>query len=156
MYQDARMAQIAVVAQPAQAQWRDLRAIAAIQRASFRCDLAYKWWMLAVFWLMPGVTFFVTHDGAVVTGAIIADQYRGRIRIMNIAVHPEYRKRGIGTGLMQAVLDQHPQASAVLMVQEHNAAAQGMYRQLGFQRSGYHAAYYGRGNPGIEMTLTRG
>jgi ribosomal-protein-alanine N-acetyltransferase len=150
------MPQISVAAQPARAQWRDLRAIAAIQRASFRRELAYRWWMLAVFWLIPGVTFLATYDGAVVTGVIIADLDRGRIRIMNIAVHPEYRKRGIGTLLMQAVLNQHPQASAVLMVQEHNAAAQAMYRQLGFQRSGYHAAYYGQGNPGIEMTLTRG
>ena len=150
------MAHIAVSAKPIRAQWRDLRAIAAIQRASFRRDLAYKWWMLAFFWLTPGVTFLATYDGAVVTGAIIADLHRGRIRIMNIAVDPEYRKRGVGTVLMQAVLHQHPHASAVLMVQEHNTAAQSLYRQLGFQRSGYHAAYYGRGNPGIEMTLTRG
>lgn len=149
------MAQFAVVAQPRRAEWRDLRAIAAIQRASFRHDLAYKWWMLAFFWLMPGVTFLATYDGPVVTGAIISDLHRGRIRIMNIAVHPDYRKRGIGTLLMQAVLDEQPRVSAVLMVQEHNAAAQAMYRQLGFQRTGYHAAYYGRGNPGIEMTLTR-
>lgn len=150
------MAHIAVFAQPSRAQWGDLRAIAAIQRASFGRELAYKWWMLAFFWLTPGVTFLAIYEGASVTGTIIADMDRGRIRIMNIAVHPEYRHRGIGTTLMQAVLDQHPKASAVLMVQEHNTAAQAMYRQLGFQRSGYHAAYYGTGNPGIEMTLTRG
>lgn len=149
------MAQIAVSAQPTRAQWRDLRALAAIQRASFGRELAYKWWMLAFFRLAPGVVFLATHDGDTVTGIIIADMDRGRIRIMNIAVHPEYRQRGIGTTLMHAVLRWQPRSSAVLMVQEHNTAAQAMYRRLGFQRSGYHAAYYGRGNPGIEMTLTR-
>ena len=150
------MARIAVSAQPTRAQWRDLRAIAAIQRASFGRQLAYKWWMLAFFQLAPGVTFLATHDGDTVTGTIIADMDRGRIRIMNIAVHPDYRQRGIGTALMQAVLDGQPQCPAVLMVQEHNTTAQAMYRRLGFQRSGYHAAYYGASNPGIEMTLTRG
>lgn len=150
------MAQHTVSAQPRRAEWRDLRAIAVIQRLSFRRELAYKWWMLAFFWMMPGITFLVTHDRKTVTGAVIVDMDRGRVRIMNIAVHPDYRKRGIGATLMQAVLNQYPRISAVLMVEEHNTSAQSLYRQLGFQRSGYHAAYYGTDRPGIEMTLIRG
>lgn len=149
------MAPNADPAQPSRARWGELRAIAEIQRASFRRDLAYKWWMLAFFWCTPGVTFLATRSSGVVTGAIIADMHRSRIRIMNIAVHPDHRHQGVGTLLMHAVLDQHPHTSAVLMVQEHNTAAQELYKQLGFIRTGYLNSYYGQGNPGIEMTLNR-
>lgn len=149
------MAQIAVSAQPTTVVWRDIAPLTAIQRASFRRDLAYKRWMLAFFWLIPGVTFLVSREGDTVTGSIIADMDRGKIRIMNIAVHPDYRHRGIGTALMHAVLDLYPGQSAVLMVQEQNTDAQSMYTHMGFVRTGYVASYYGTGNPGIEMTLKR-
>lgn len=135
--------------------WHELRAVADIQIASFRKDLAYKWWMLVVFWRFPGVTFLVTRDGGAITGCIIADMHRGNIRIMNIAVHPEYRRRGIGRLLLLSVLDTKPHASAVLMVQEENKAAQALYTDLGFQRSGFNASYYGAGHAGIEMRLMR-
>lgn len=141
--------------EPIRPRWRDLAQIARIQKASFRRDLAYKHWMLAFFWLLPGVTFLITREGDIVTGCIISDTHRGKSRIMNIAVHPEYRKRGIGRLLMNTVIAQHPDRSVVLMVQEHNAAAQQLYIQLGFTRTGYHPAYYGPSNPGIEMTLKR-
>lgn len=149
------MANVATTAQLTKAKWGDLAELAAIQRASFRRDLAYKRWMLAFFWLTPGVNFNVARHGETITGSIIADIHRGRVRIMNIAVHPDYRHRGIGTMLMQAALDAHPDKSVVLMVQEHNTAAQELYKQLGFTRSGFSASYYGSGNAGIEMTLTR-
>lgn len=141
--------------QPIRPAWGDLGEIARIQRASFRRDLAYRHWMLAFFWILPGVTFLITKDGDSVTGCIISDTNRGNIRIMNIAVHPQYRQRGIGRVLMNAVIDWKPDYPVVLMVQEHNSAAQELYKGLGFIRTGYHPAYYGSGNPGIEMTLKR-
>lgn len=141
--------------EPIRPEWRDLSDVARIQKASFRRDLAYKRWMLVFFWLMPGVTFLITRDSDTVTGCIISDTHRGRIRIMNIAVHPDHRQRGIGKVLMQTVMAQHPDRSVILMVQEHNTAAQQMYLRLGFVRTGVHRGYYGAGNPGIEMTLKR-
>lgn len=142
--------------QPVRPEWRELRDVARIQEASFRRDLAYKWWMLLFFWLTPGVTFLITRDDKTVTGCIISDTHRGSIRIMNIAVHPDYRHQGVGTQLMKHVMDKRPNLSVVLMVQDHNASAQALYSKLGFVRTGYQRAYYGPGNPGIEMTLKRG
>lgn len=145
----------ALLSQPVRPRWRELADVAAIQRASFRGDLAYKRWMLVFFMLTPGVTFLVTKDGETITGSIIADSHRGMARIMNIAVHPEYRQRGIGRFLMTTIMEQRPDTSVILMVQEHNTQAQNLYTSLGFVRTGYSAAYYGRGYPGIEMTLKR-
>ncbi|MCO5224921.1 MAG: GNAT family N-acetyltransferase [Thermomicrobiales bacterium] len=141
---------------PTRAHLRDLSEFARIQTASFPPHLAYKRWMLLVFWCFPGVTFAVTRDGEKVTGGIISDTHHGMIRIMNIAVHPDYRRHGIGRALMRSVLDARPHDSAVLMVQEENTAAQALYRELGFEHSGYLGAYYGPGRGGIEMTLRRG
>lgn len=149
------MSQQDMLPQPIRPRWRDLADVAAIQRASFRRDLAYKRWMLATFWMMPGVTFLVARDGDTITGCIIADTYRHNLRIMNIAVHPDYRHRGIGRLLMTTVLDQRPETPVVLMVEEHNTKARDLYTSLGFVRTGYAASYYGSGNPGIEMTLKR-
>lgn len=149
------MAQPTPLSEPIRPAWRDLAGVAHIQRASFRRDLAYRHWMLAFFWLVPGVTFLITRDGDVITGCIISDMHRGKVRIMNIAVHPDYRHRGLGRTLMNALMVQHPDKSFILMVQEHNSAAQRMYTGLGFIRTGYHPSYYGQGNPGIEMTLRR-
>lgn len=145
----------ATLQEPIRPAWRDLSDIARIQMASFRRDLAYKRWMLAFFWLIPGVTFLITRDGETVTGCIISDTNRGKVRIMNIAVHPDYRQQGIGRFLMNTVINQHPGRSVILMVQEHNIAAQKLYTALGFVRTGFHPGYYGTGNPGIEMTLKR-
>lgn len=149
------MSQQEILPPPIRPRWRDLAEVARIQVASFRRDLAYKRWMLAFFWLMPGVTFLITRAGDTVTGCIISDTSRGRTRVMNIAVHPDYRRGGIGRHLMTAVIDAHPNRSVILMVQDHNTAAQHLYTRLGFVRTGYHPAYYGSGNPGIEMTLKR-
>lgn len=145
----------ATLPQPIRPAWRDLDDVARIQVASFRRDLAYRRWMLVFFWLIPGVTFLITKDGETVTGCIISDINRGKVRVMNIAVDPDYRHRGIGRLLMKTVIDQKPGLPVVLMVQEHNTAAQQLYSDLGFVRTGFHPAYYGTGNPGIEMTLKR-
>ena len=142
--------------QPTNPGFRDLGQVAQIQLASFRRDLAYKHWMLVFFWLIPSVSFLISRDGDAITGCIISDMHRGKIRIMNIAVHPDYRQRGIGRSLMTAVTDPQPDTSVILMVQDHNIAAQQLYTNLGFVRTGFQPNYYGTGNPGIEMTLKRG
>lgn len=141
--------------QPIRPTWGDLAEVARIQTASFRRDLAYKRWMLVFFWLMPGVTFLITKQNDSPTGCIISDTHRGKVRIMNIAVHPDHRQKGIGRLLMTTVIERKPEYPVVLMVQEHNTSAQELYAGLGFVRTGFHPAYYGTGNPGIEMTLKR-
>jgi ribosomal protein S18 acetylase RimI-like enzyme len=57
--------------------------------------------------------------------------------IANVAVHPDYRRRGIALALMRATLDmirgQHG-ADAILQVDDDNLGAIQLYRDLGFQR----------------------
>lgn len=140
------------------ARLRDLRAVAAIQRESFRPGLAYRFSVLLTLWALPFVTFLVARRRTTgeVVGCMIGDRNRGEVRIMNIAVHPDARRQGIGRLLLRAIGDQLPGGDLVLMVEEPNRGAQALYEAEGFTRTGFQRNYYGADRHGIEMTLRRG
>lgn len=140
------------------ARLRDLRAVAAIQRESFRPGLAYRFSVLLTLWALPFVTFLVARRRSTgqVVGCMIGDRYRGEVRIMNIAVHPDARRQGIGRLLLRAIGDELPGGDLVLMVEEQNRGAQALYEAEGFTRTGFQRNYYGPNRNGIEMTLRRG
>ena len=68
----------------------------------------------------------------------IADRER---EILNIAVHPDFRRLHIATELLQAELCRWP-GTHFLEVRESNAAARRLYEGLGFQAVGERPAYY--------------
>jgi ribosomal protein S18 acetylase RimI-like enzyme len=68
----------------------------------------------------------------------VADKER---EILNIAVHPDFRRLHIATELLQAELSRWPGAH-FLEVRESNAAARRLYEGLGFQAIGERPAYY--------------
>ncbi|HNT23729.1 MAG TPA: ribosomal protein S18-alanine N-acetyltransferase [Anaerolineales bacterium] len=78
--------------------------------------------------------------GMVVTWLIMDEAH-----IATIAVHPEYRGRGIGRRLLAAVLfDCYVDGarSATLEVRVSNQVAQQMYTRFGFEEVGRRAHYY--------------
>ncbi len=68
----------------------------------------------------------------------VADKER---EILNIAVHPDFRRLHIATELLRAELPRCPGAH-FLEVRESNAAARRLYEGLGFQAIGERPAYY--------------
>ncbi|WP_090843361.1 ribosomal protein S18-alanine N-acetyltransferase [Alkalicoccus daliensis] len=65
--------------------------------------------------------------------------------ITNIAVHPEYRKQGIGEGLMKGAVDMAKMLGAEklsLEVRVSNEGAQHLYKKFGFQPGGIRKRYY--------------
>jgi polysaccharide biosynthesis protein PslH len=68
----------------------------------------------------------------------VADKER---EILNIAVHPDFRRLHIATELLRAALSRWPGAH-FLEVRESNAAARRLYEGLGFQAVGERPAYY--------------
>ncbi len=136
--------------------WRDLRSVAAIQKASFRPGLAYSLSGLSVLSIFPGVVFLVARGETLpVAGCVIADRHRGNIRIMNLAVDASVRRRGIGTALLRGVEAAFPTGNIVLMAEEWNTGAQLLYEREGYQRNGTSRDYYGKGRHGILMKKTR-
>jgi ribosomal-protein-alanine N-acetyltransferase len=63
------------------------------------------------------------------------------VEILNIAVDPPYRRRGIATALIQEVIRGNP-AAIYLEVRESNSGARELYQTLGFEELTVRAAYY--------------
>lgn len=138
------------------ARWADIAAVIEIQRASFRPGLAYGRFALITLKLTPGVRFFVARTNDLpVAGCIIGDHHRGDARVMNIAVHPGARRRGIGSRLLRALENALPNGDMVLMAEEPNRGAQALYEREGYERTGRLLNYYGRGRNGIAMRKRR-
>jgi ribosomal-protein-alanine N-acetyltransferase len=82
---------------------------------------------------------------------LVADE----IHILNLAVHPDYRRAGIGRALVQRVLDDAAAKRALsvsLEVRPENDGARALYRGFGFADHGVRKHYYGRGEDAIIMT----
>ena len=65
--------------------------------------------------------------------------------IENIAVHPEFRRRGIGASLIQALIQQglaEQLAFLTLEVRESNLPARKLYEKYGFSAVGIRKNYY--------------
>jgi len=65
--------------------------------------------------------------------------------ITNIAVHPEYRQNGIGSRLVEKLVDIAKERGIVKMtleVRKSNLAAQALYCKYGFKEMGLRKGYY--------------
>ena len=69
--------------------------------------------------------------------------------ITNIAVHPDYRGRGIGEAILKSLMKRAVDLGAVRMTLEvrvSNKVAQNLYRKLGFYDAGIRKQYYANNN----------
>ena len=64
--------------------------------------------------------------------------------ILNIAVDPEYRRRGIGAALLDRVCEE-AKGAIFLEVAETNAPAIALYRKQGWEDAGVRQGYYSQG-----------
>ena len=80
-----------------------------------------------------------------------------RLYIMNLAVHPHYRRRGVASQLLLALAEigtTWEMRSATLDVRESNGDAQALYRGFGFRVVGRTRAYYQDGEDSYVMTAS--
>ena len=64
--------------------------------------------------------------------------------ILNIAVEPAFRRRGVASALLTAVCEQ-AQGTIFLEVAEPNSPAIALYRKHGWEDAGLRAGYYDHG-----------
>ena len=89
--------------------------------------------------------WLVALDGATVAGYIGSQSVGDEADMMNVAVHPDYRRRGIARELVMglvAALGEKGVHSLVLEVRASNAPAIALYEQLGFIQVGRRPNYY--------------
>ena len=101
-------------------------------------SIAYELTSRLSFWLVA------VEDGKVV-GYIGSQSVLGEADMMNVAVHPQHRRRGIAEALVNALsqnLRQRDNVCLTLEVRASNDPAIALYEKLGFAQVGLRKNYY--------------
>ena len=136
--------------------WRDLPAIAGVQRRAFPPRFAYTLSTLVILRALPWVHLLVARRDSAIVGCVIADRVLEGNRIVNLAVDPAAQRRGIGAALLYAAERALPGGDMTLMVQTGNTSARSLYRRVGYEEESVHPHYYGPDRPGIKMRKASG
>jgi len=93
----------------------------------------------------PLSLWLVAVDGERVAGYVGSQTVMDESDMMNVAVHPDYRKQGIATALILGLVEQlrkRGSHSLTLEVRASNETAISVYRKLDFQEVGRRKNYY--------------
>lgn len=93
----------------------------------------------------PLSLWLVAEVDGVVAGYIGSQSVCGESDMMNVAVHPDFRRQGIGEKLVNALIEALRQAGntcLTLEVRASNAGAIALYTKLGFIQVGRRPNYY--------------
>lgn len=129
----------------------DLSEVVSIERQSF--DHPYS---LAVFKKYLRATFLVAEQEQRIVGYIIGIKMGDKTLIVSLAVHPRYRRRGVGTSLVQHLQERLPSSVTEIQVRPSNEGALSFYSALGFERKRVIPRYYANGEDAIVMVRRRG
>jgi len=122
--------------------YSDLPQVIGIERRAFTTP-----WSLAMFVLelsKPSGLCLAAVDGDDrLMGYLICARYDTVWHLMNIAVDPSHRKRGIGWALLAQMIERAgPEAEYTLEVRTSNAPAIALYERFGFRSAGTRPRYY--------------
>lgn len=121
--------------------YSDLPKVMTIERRSFPTS-----WSLSMFVLelsKPSGVCLAAVDGEALAGYLICARYSEAYHLMNVAVDPDRRRQGVGSTLIDAMLERiGPDASVTLEVRVSNAGAIALYERYGFRSVGTRRRYY--------------
>ena len=122
---------------------RDLDAIEAIERASYPAGWSRS--MFASELAKPSSVCLGAFERGHLLGYAIVSRYVDAWHVMNVAVAPEHRRRGIASVLLARVLEataDDPRRGYTLEVRVSNVAAIDLYERFAFRRKGLRRGYY--------------
>jgi ribosomal-protein-alanine N-acetyltransferase len=122
--------------------YADLPQVIAIERRTFTTP-----WSLAMFVLelskSSGLCLAATDDDGQLLGYLICSRFDTVWHLMNIAVDPSQRRRGVGSALLERMIERAgPDEEYTLEVRPSNAQAITLYERLGFRPAGRRPRYY--------------
>ncbi len=122
--------------------YADLPQVVAVERRAFPTP-----WSLAMFVLElskpSGVCLAALQEGELV-GYVICSRYDTVWHVMNVAVDPARRRRGVASALLAELIARvdDPRAQFTLEVRPSNTGAIALYRSFGFRDAGVRRRYY--------------
>ncbi len=124
-------------------QLKDLNAIEEIERRSYPTPWSRS--MFAGELAKPASVCLGAFEGERMAGYMIISRYVDAWHVMNIAVDPEFRRRGIATALLERLFELTEDESRrgyTLEVRVSNEGAIKLYERLGFRSRGIRRGYY--------------
>lgn len=94
---------------------------------------------------VPHSSFWVVTDSDRIAGFLVFWVVYDEVHILNLAVHPDFRRRGVANSLLAALMKEaqaNDMTSVTLEVRASNAAAQALYAGFGFDQIGRRKGYY--------------
>jgi [ribosomal protein S18]-alanine N-acetyltransferase len=121
--------------------YSDLPAVISIERRSFPAP-----WSLAMFVLelsKPSGICLAATAGDELLGYLVCSRYDRVWHLMNVAVAPQYRRRGVASLLIAKLVEEGGgELPFTLEVRVSNREAIAMYERLGFRSAGVRPRYY--------------
>ncbi len=121
----------------------DLDAVEQIERVSYPAGWSRS--MFATELAKPSSVALGAFEGAGLRGYVIVSRYVDAWHVMNVAVAPEHRRRGIASVLLEQVLEataDDPRRGYTLEVRVSNVGAIELYERFAFRRKGLRRGYY--------------
>ena len=120
----------------------DLPQVIAIERRSFTTP-----WSLAMFVLElskpSGLCLAAADEHGRLAGYLILSRYDTAWHLMNVAVDPSRRRRGVARALLEQMIERGgPEEEYTLEVRTSNAPAIALYERFGFLAAGTRPRYY--------------
>ena len=121
----------------------DLNSIDAIEQRAYRTPWSRS--MFASELAKASSVCIGAFDGEQLIGYVINSRYVDAWHIMNVAVDPDFRHRGVATRLLEQVFEltkDNQRRGYTLEVRVTNDRAISLYEKLGFVRQGIRRGYY--------------
>jgi ribosomal-protein-alanine N-acetyltransferase len=136
--------------------YADLPQVVAVERRAFTTP-----WSLAMFVLelsKPSGVCLAAEIESELAGYLVCSRYDAVWHLMNVAVDPDRRRRGIATALISALLERvGPDGQLTLEVRRTNEGAIALYERFGFRSAGVRRRYYAdNGEDAVIMWRTPG
>ena len=123
---------------------RDLDTVEEIERASYPTPWSRS--MFAAELRKPSSLAIGAYvEAGALVGYAFISRYVDAWHVMNVAVAPQYRRRGIATTLLERVFEvtaADPRRGYTLEVRMSNTDAIRLYERLGFEHRGIRSGYY--------------
>jgi ribosomal-protein-alanine N-acetyltransferase len=134
----------------------DIKRIIEIEELSYSDPWPREIFMVDYLFNSSSEYFVAKMQGKIV--GFIGIWYEGKkLHVINVAVHPDERGKGIGTNLLLFAINLAKELgyeAVYLEARKSNVSAQRLYRKLGFKEKEELKGYYQDGEDGIRMELS--